>query len=216
MEPLDQPLGLRVPGPADQHLRRQGPAETLTVGGQLAALTAPPPDRALPVPHQDPRDRPEGVDQLPPAGEQVLSSPGRDQHRRRPPRVPGHHRQHRQRRRRAGLPEPDRHLDVGEPEVTLGDLARYVARSRGRVRRQIHRPQLADPSAECPDRVRPTDPLSDHRRRHRGIRLEQLPDPRLKPIDQRPRRLPPILRRALAVQRRLDRVPRQTHDPRDL
>ena len=32
----------------------------------LAALTAPPPNRALPIPHQDPWDRAQGVDQLPP------------------------------------------------------------------------------------------------------------------------------------------------------
>jgi hypothetical protein len=112
MQPLDQPLGLRIPRPANQHFRRLGPAETPTVGSELAAIPAPPPDRALPVPHQDPWDRPEGVDQLSPTRDQILGPSGRDQ------------------RRRTALTEPDRQYDVGEPEVTLGDLTRHATGPR--------------------------------------------------------------------------------------
>ena len=67
--------------------------------------------------------------------------------------------------------------------------AAYVG-PRRRVRRQIRRPQLRDPAAQRPDRVRPPDPLRDHRRRHRRIRRQQLPDPRLERVRHRPRRRP--------------------------
>ena len=92
---------------------------------------------------------------------------------------------------RAGLPEPDRQRDRREPQVALGDLAGHIARAA--------RP---DPAADTPaaarrtrsastriDRV-PADPLGDHRRRHRRIRLQQLPDPRLDRVHDRPRRRP--------------------------
>jgi hypothetical protein len=62
VQPLDDPLGLRVAWPADQHLRSQGPAETLAVGGELAALTAPPPDRAPSRPKPAPAALPRGRD----------------------------------------------------------------------------------------------------------------------------------------------------------
>ena len=41
----------------------------------------------------------------------------------------------------------------------------------GRVRRQIRRPQLRHPATQRADPVRPADPLSNHRRRHRRHRL---------------------------------------------
>ena len=66
-------------------------------------LPAPPPaDRTLPVPHQRPWHRARARHEPPPAGEQVLRPPRRDQHGRQPPGVAGHHRQHRQLRRRCG------------------------------------------------------------------------------------------------------------------
>jgi len=37
---------------------------------------------------------------------------------------------------------------------------------RRRIRRQVHRPQLGHPATQRADRVRPPDPLRDHRRRH--------------------------------------------------
>jgi hypothetical protein len=42
-----------------------------------------------------------------------------------------------------------------------------------RERHWIDRPQLRHPGTEHPDRVRPHDALSDHRRRHRRERLQQ-------------------------------------------
>jgi len=45
----------------------------------------------------------------------------------------------------------DRNLNVGEPQVALRDLPSLIRRARGRVRRQIHRPQLAHPLAERAD-----------------------------------------------------------------
>jgi hypothetical protein len=55
MRPLDQPLGLRVPRLADQHLRPERAAEPLALGGELTAPAPVPADRALPVPDQHPR-----------------------------------------------------------------------------------------------------------------------------------------------------------------
>ncbi len=71
--------------------------------------------------------------------------------------------------------------------------ATYVARRR--IRRQIQRPQLAYSPAERPDRIPPTDPLGDHRRRHPRIGCQQLPDPRLGLICNRALRRTPAHRR---------------------
>ena len=57
--------------------------------------------------------------------------------------------------------------------------ATYAVRDAGSGGRYA-RPQLSDPVAQHPDRIAPADPLRDHRGRHRGIRLEQLTDPRLR------------------------------------
>ena len=81
MQPLDQALGFRVGGAADDHLRGQGAAETLAFLGQLGAPATPPADGTFPVPDQRPRDRAQRLDELPPAGIQILRPPGRDQHR---------------------------------------------------------------------------------------------------------------------------------------
>ncbi|EQM22668.1 hypothetical protein GuangZ0019_1046 [Mycobacterium tuberculosis GuangZ0019] len=92
--------------------------------------------------------------------------------------------------------------------------ATYVARRR--IRRQIQRPQLAYSPAERPDRIPPTDPLGDHRRRHPRIGCQQLPDPRLGLICNRALRRTLVLRRPIGGQRRLHRVPRNLQHPRDL
>src|SRR5215216_4805527 len=65
-----------------------------------------------------------------------------------------------------GLAKPDRQLNIGEPEITLGDLTGG-----------IDRPARRDPAADTPDATpppghstcgsrRPADPFRDHRRRH--------------------------------------------------
>ena len=85
VQPLDQALGLRV-APAG----RSAPSWPGCRGsawqsrGQLGAPAAPAADRALAVPDQHPRHRAQRGQQLPPAGEQVLGPPRRDQHRRQP------------------------------------------------------------------------------------------------------------------------------------
>ena len=76
--------------------------------------------------------------------------------RRQPAGVAAHHDQHRQLRRRAGLAEPDRQRDRREPQVALGDLPGHIGRPRRRVRRQIHRPQLAHPVLEHRHRPAPS------------------------------------------------------------
>jgi hypothetical protein len=140
---------------------------------------------------------------------------GRDQHRRQPPGVAADHRQHRQPRRPALLPEPDRNGDRREPEIALSQLARIVGRPARRVRRQVSRPQLPHPVLQNGQPPLPPDPLRDHRRRHRRIRLQKLPDPRLERIHRRPRRPALVLRRAVARQSRPHRVPRNPQRPRD-
>ena len=125
VRPLDQalaPPGRR--GLQTSTFAAEGAAERLALRGQLDPPAAPAPDRALAVPDQHPRHRPQPGDQLPPAGEQVRRRPGRDQQRRQPPGVAGDHRQHRQLGRPAGLPESDRQLDRREPQIALRDLAR--------------------------------------------------------------------------------------------
>ncbi len=42
----------------------------------------------------------------------------------------------------------------------------HILGARGRVRRQIHRPQLCHPPGKDPNRAGPADPLGNHRRRH--------------------------------------------------
>ena len=62
MGTLDEALGFWVGGTADDHLGRQHPAKRLTLRGQLGPPGAPASDRALAVPHQRPRYRPELLD----------------------------------------------------------------------------------------------------------------------------------------------------------
>ncbi len=215
MSPLDQPLGFGVGRLADHHPGRQGAAERLALGGQFGPARPPPADRALPVPHQHPRHSTQALDQLPPPGEQILRMPRRDQHPRQPPRVPGHHRQHRQLRRAADLPGPHRHPDRREPQVTLRDLPGHIAGPARRIRRQVDRPQLPDPVLQHRQPSVPPDPLGDHRRRHPRIRRQQLADPRLSRIHDRPPRLAHVLRRPVTTDRRTNRVPRHPQHPGD-
>ena len=75
MEPLHQPLRLRIPRLADIHPGGQRAAEALALDGQLDPAAAPPPDGAFPVPHQQLRHRAQRLDLGPPPGEQVLRAP---------------------------------------------------------------------------------------------------------------------------------------------
>jgi hypothetical protein len=180
--------------------------------GPPAALA----DRALPVPHQHPRHRPKLADELPPAGEQVLGHPRRNEPGRQPAGIAGHHHQHRQPRRRPGLAEPHRQRDRREPQVTLGHLAGGIGGPRGRVGWQVHRPEVPDAVLEHRQPAGPADPLGDHRGRHRRPRLKQLPDPRLDRVHHRARSHPLVARRPCRGQRPLHRVLRDPHHPRDL
>ncbi len=215
MEPFQHSLCFGVSRLADVHAGAEHAAECLALGGQLGSSGAPTPDRALAVPHQRARHRAELLDQMPPTREEVLGLSTRDQHRARPPRVTRAHRHHRQPLRRPGLAVADRQLDVGEPEVELSQLTRLIGRARRRVRWQVHRPQLAHPRTQRPDRVLPADPLRDNRGRHRRRDLQQLADPRLHLVDQRPSRRPLVARRTLIPQRLAHRVLRDPHRPGD-
>jgi hypothetical protein len=83
----------------------------------VSSLRRPPPADGPRRPAPDPRDSAERAGQLPAAREQVLRPAGSDQHRRRPAGIPGHHRQHRQLRALAELPELRLRLDGREPEA---------------------------------------------------------------------------------------------------
>jgi hypothetical protein len=211
--PFDDALGLRVGRSQDEHPRAQDAAERLTLTGEFAAPTTPPTHRALTIPHQHPRHRAQRLQLLPPAGEQVRAVTRRHQQTAQPPRVAAHHRQHRQPLGDAGLPEPDRQLDRREPEIALRDLPGHIRGARCRVRRQIHRAQLGHPATQHPDRPSPADPLRDHRRRHFRPRTQELTDPRLHLVHDRPRTGALIPRRRLGTQRRAHRVPRHPHHP---
>ena len=100
-----------------------------------------------------------------------------------------------------------RHVRNKRLADALRQLTRRIRCPRRRVRRQIQRPQLRHPARQRPDRMRPADPLADHRRRHRRIHPQQLPDPRLERIRHRPFRLPFVLRRPLTGHRGPHRVP---------
>ncbi len=197
----------RGPPPGRRRHRRQRQHSGLVGGDPLGRGAAQRPPRPS-VHHRQPRLE-LGVERR-----RRTKVPAR-QHRQQPSRVGGDHGQHRQLGRFAGLPEPDRQRDRREPQVALGDLARRIGGARGRVRRQIHRPQLGHPSRQHPDRVGPADPLGDHRRRHRRIHPQQLPDPRLHFVHNGPCWLPLVLRRRLRSQRRPHRVPRDPQHPGD-
>jgi hypothetical protein len=75
IRPLDQPLGFWIGGIADEDLGAQHATEPVSLLGQHRGPPAALPDRALPVPHQHPRHPTKPLEELPPAGEQVLSHP---------------------------------------------------------------------------------------------------------------------------------------------
>jgi hypothetical protein len=115
------------------------------------------PDGALPVPHQHPRHPAELVEELPPAGKQVLGHPRRQQPRGQPAGIAGHHHQHRQPGRRAGLAEPHRQGDIGKPQVALGHLpAAYAVRDAGSGGRYTGRSSRTRSLSTVSDRVQPT------------------------------------------------------------
>ena len=205
---LKQRLGLRVGRAADITFAAQHATKRVTGRGQLRPSRAPPADRPLPVPHQHSWNAPEALQQQPPTGIQVLLAARGNPDRVTPAGVAAGHRQDRQLRGGADLPGPHRQHDVGKPEVELGDLARQVRRARGRVRRQVHRPQLRHPLLEHRHPPIPADPLGDHRGRHPRVLPQQLPDPRLDRIDRRPLRRPLVPRRRLTSQCLLHRVAR--------
>ena len=136
---------------ADEHLRAQHAAERLTLLGQLRLpAAAPPADRALAVPHQHPRHRAQPAA----AATSRRTGPRRvrvgTSTRRQPPRIAGDHVSTGSCFGGAGLPEPDRQLDRREPEIALRDLPGHIRGARGRVRRQVDRPQLPHPLAAAP------------------------------------------------------------------
>jgi hypothetical protein len=157
------------------------------VASELDPPRPPPPDRTFAVPDQGAWYRTECVDQPPPAGGQVVGAAGRDQNRRQPARVAGHHRQHRKLHRGTRLPEPHRNRRRWKPQVALRDIPGLIGRPARRVRRQVGRPQLADTFLEHRHPTCPSDPLGDHRSRH-GRHIGQLSTNRvLEGIHRRPR-----------------------------
>jgi hypothetical protein len=213
--PFDQPLGLGVGRVAQHDPGAQHPTEGLRRLGQHAHPAASLADRALLVPDQRLGHPAELGEQLPPAGEQVLGGPRRQQPSAQPARVAAHHHQHRQPGRRAGLPEPHRQRDRWEPQVTLGQLPSRVRRSRRRIRRQVRRAQLSHPVTQHADRALPADPLGDHRGRHRRPGAQQLADLRLDRVHDRPTRRPLVPRRRLGRQRPPHGVPGNPRHPGD-
>ena len=102
-------------------------------------------------------------------------------------------------------------LRIAHQRSILPACAGYSQLSSLRMSFEILRSDLA---ATC--RIRPSDSLGDHRRRHPRKGRQQFPDPRLGRISHRPRWPTLILRRASRGQRRLHRVPRNPQYPCDL
>ena len=186
MEPLDQAFRLRVARAANIHPGRQRATERLALRGQLLRPrhrpTAPSPS------HTSVRGTAPSARSLPPAREQVLRVPrgtsSADAHREYPDTIVS-----------TGscfavrtCPNPTGTCTGGNQKSSCAISPAAYARPRRRIRRQVRRPQLRDPPASVRIRIRPPDPLRDHRRRHRRERPQQLPDPRLEPIRHRPRR----------------------------
>ena len=212
--PLHQALGLRVAWFAEHDLDPERPAEGLGGGRELDSVVPASGRRPLPVPDQRPRHRTEGSDQLPLAGEQVPYRPRGDHPADDPPRVARDHRDHRH-LAPAVLAGPERDVDVGEPQVALGELARLVGGPGGRVRREVDGTQLADAVLQHRHRVGPADPLGDHRRRHVRPLPEQLVQSWLHRIDDRAPGRPLVAGRPSGGDRRLDRVLRDPEQPGD-
>jgi hypothetical protein len=214
--PLDQALGLRVTRLADQHLGAQHPTKRVRLLGQDRLPPAPLPDRALAVPDQHPRHPAELGQELPPAREQVLRAPRRQQPGRQPARVAGHHH-----------PAPAAATPTGPGRTPPAPPRRGTTGRTGRPPRPGRPSATPGPAAgtpgaapplgrAAPGSTLPADPLGDHRGRHRRPHPEQLTDPRLNLVHARPPRRPLILRRAVSSQRPLHRVPGDPHHPGDL
>ena len=119
------------------------------------------------------------------------------------PREPGHTNHHPQ---LGDLPEPDRDLHIGLPQIELSQLARAIPSPLRRIRQHKQRPQLANPIPQHRHPPLPTDPFRDHRRGHLRAPRQQLPDLRLDRINNR---TPPgslILRRRIRTNRCPHRV----------
>ena len=132
MSPLDQPLRLRVGGLADHHLRPRVPrnAWQSPVSSGRPARHRP----IAPSPSQTSTrgTAPSAADQLPPAREQVLCPPGRDQQRHQPAGVRAHHGQHRQLRRLAHQPAARREVTGGNQKSHWAiSPAAYAVRDAG-------------------------------------------------------------------------------------
>ena len=155
------------------------------------APAAPPADRALAVPHQHPRHRTQpAMSCHQPANRSSARGSGSA-----PPTATGSTRSPSSAPAAASAvrtcPNPTGSSISGEPQIALRDLAR-----------PHNWCDSPDPAADTPaaaratrplkhpDRAGPADPLRDHRRRHRRTRLQQLPDPRLDLVHDRPRRRP--------------------------
>ena len=110
----------------------------------------------------------------------------------------------------------DRDPRLREPEVALHNLARPVLDPIRRIDPGILRPDLPDPVLQGGDRVRPANPLRDHRRGHPRKISQQLPHLKLDRVDKRPPRRPVIHRRPIRRQRRPHRIPRHPQQPGNL
>ena len=137
------------------------------------------------------------------AGQHVMGLTGRDHEAADEPGEAAHPGDHPQ---LVGLAMTERDLHGGLPQIELGELPREIDGSLARIGRHEQRAQLGHPITQHPDRVRPADPLGDHRRRHRRELAQQLEHLRLDGVDDRPLRRPLIARRRLRAQCRPHRV----------
>jgi len=204
--PLDQTLELWVSGRREPDPGREGAGERSCWGGHFPRPT----DRGFPVPDQRLRHSADAVDQGPHARQDVPGLPGRDHHGGQEPGEAAGHDQHWQAPLLAG---PDRHLGLGEPQIALGNLAGLVGHPVDRVDPDVLGPDQREPFPQGRQRVRPADPLGDHRRRHPRPLLQKSPDLRLIGVCDLAPRSPLELRRPVGVQRGPDRVPGHPQPP---
>nr|AAG24941.2 unknown [Frankia sp. Ar15] len=207
--PLDDTLIFRVPWRRKPDLGRQRSREPR----RRRRHPAGPPDRRFPIPHQRLRDPPDPADQQPHARENVTGLP-RGNHRRG--QEPGERQRHHQHRKHPFLPRTHRNHRLREPQITMRELPRLIHHPVHRVDPDILRPDHRQSLLQRRQRIRPADPLRDHRRRHPRPLRQQRPDHRLERIDHRPARRPFVLRRPVRRQRRPHRVPRHTQPSSDL
>ena len=211
---LQRPLGLAVARVEDHPAQRELPAER----EERLGRAAPRRDRALAIPDQLARQRPEPL--------QAAAHPERDvrellrEHQRageraRVGQLTRHH------VAAAGLTPADRDLTTRLAEVELRQLARTVAGAlEAARRRQKPRPQLAQQVVE--DRLaahvaEPLELLADTHTRQPRLLSEQLLDHRYELLELRRSRRPrPIDRRCRRGQSVADRVAMDTSSAMDL